>query len=474
MSKFSGRIRRPLAVVFLSSVLLSCGGALVTAGISGTGIVVGVLTGFGSIYVNGVEYDIESATFDIDGVQYDSAAEAQQNMALGMVVRLEAKDQRDGTGIAYRVVYDDSVEGPIEQAPTQVNGDPNRLSFTVLSREVQVDAVGTTFDGIDFADLDQAVVVEVSGFTDGDGVIHATRVEGKGQVVPGTTTVELHGRVATLASDSFMLDGVLVHFDGQTRFEDMQPGDLANGLRVEVKGVYQSDGSVSARKIEGETDDDNEVPTSGGTVELQGIVYGFVSVSEFRLGDVTVDASALDASVTARLANGVQVEIKGQMDNGTLIAESIKYRGAEAELKADVMDVNPNASTITVSLGAGNELTLQVTAESLLKDDRDGSGDAALTLADLAAESPPLAAELSMRQQGGDWLLVVLKLKNGIDKYEVEGTLEAVDSDTVTLFGLILPLDPSVSVPVGLQAGDTIEAKDTDKDGDIDEIEADD
>ncbi len=55
-----------LATVLCSSLLVSCGD-LTTAGIGGTGITSGEITGFGSIFVNGVEFNTDNSHFEVDG-----------------------------------------------------------------------------------------------------------------------------------------------------------------------------------------------------------------------------------------------------------------------------------------------------------------------------------------------------------------------------------------------------------------------
>ncbi len=481
----TSRLRKLAVVSAISMASISCDPASQSlAWITGTGIVQGVLTGFGSIYVNGVEYEIDSAEFDIDGqTDFASAAEAQQNLAIGMVVRLEATDNGDGTGTAVRVVYDDSVEGPIMNIVAGT--DPNRVQFTVLGQSVIADQFDTNFEGMGFADLAVDMVVEVSGFIDGDGNILATRIEMKSDVyVPGMTEVELRGEVANLQPDRFTLGSTTVIFDSATRFEDMQSADLAEGVHVEVKGVYQNDGSILASKIESEDDDREEVSGSEGKVELQGVVYNFVSAADFYLNGVPVDGSALAEAERNALANGVEVEIKGSMENGVLIAESVEFRGSEAEMKARIVSIDEAASTIAVNFADNGEtLQVKITAVSQLRDERMGAADEALNLAQLAAAinaGSPIEASLSLRKEDAEWMLVNLKLKDSVDKYEVEGIVESVDATgmTLTLFGMSLPLDGiDPAFLAGLVAGTTkVELKDTDKDGDFDaaEIEDDD
>ncbi len=471
------------ALMGLSTVSCDPASQATLAWISGTGVVVGTITGFGSIYVNGVEYDVERAQFVIDGqTDFATATDAQRNLAVGMVVRLEATDNGDGTGIAARVIYDDAVEGPIESAPQAVNGAPNRITFTVLGRRIVADAVDTVFDGVGFDLLAKDMVVEVSGYIDDSGAILATHVGYKGMFTPGQTRVELHGIVSSLGQSSFMLGGTLVEYGDKTRFYDMKADQLAEGLPVEVAGVYQPGGNILASRIESEEDDRREVVDTDKSVELQGIVYGFVSPSEFRVDDIRVDASGLSSTQTSALSDGVQVEIKGHMKQGVLVAESIKYRGSEAQIKARLSQVNTGDSTVTVDFGSsGPGLVLTVTAETLIKDDRMGKEDASLDLVQLAnaVGNGALSSELSIRSQdGGGWSLVSLKLKDDSTEYEVEGVLEGVDTTSVpaslNMFGLVLPLDSTFDLSVfsngSISVGDRVNVKDTDRNGAFDWI----
>ena len=57
-----------------SSLLIACGegsdSSDQTAGIGGTGIVAGKITGFGSIHVNGGKFDIDTSAFLVDGKSF--------------------------------------------------------------------------------------------------------------------------------------------------------------------------------------------------------------------------------------------------------------------------------------------------------------------------------------------------------------------------------------------------------------------
>ena len=106
---------------------------------------VGMITGFGSVYVNGVEYDTNGASYDVD----DASASDDSALAVGMVVKVQGSVNADGrTGSANSVSYDDEVEGLVEDLATDA-ADPSIKTFTVMNTMVRVHQNSTNFDGED-------------------------------------------------------------------------------------------------------------------------------------------------------------------------------------------------------------------------------------------------------------------------------------------------------------------------------------
>ena len=139
-----------------------------TGGITGSGVAVGPITGFGSVIVNGVTYDTSSATFTKDG-----QPATQDDFSVGQVVVVKGSVDDDGTNAtADSVEFDDVVEGPVSSHNTTTG------EFVVLGQTVRIVAT-TSFDDTPAcpADLTQAIAVEVSGLADANGVIEATRIE---------------------------------------------------------------------------------------------------------------------------------------------------------------------------------------------------------------------------------------------------------------------------------------------------------
>ena len=94
--------RRVAVGVFLLSTLC-CAGGTDTAdngGMSGTGISQGTIDSFGSIFVNGVEWEIDAASIEVD-----DATAAELDLRVGMVVTVRGDlDSAGTTGTATDVV----------------------------------------------------------------------------------------------------------------------------------------------------------------------------------------------------------------------------------------------------------------------------------------------------------------------------------------------------------------------------------
>lgn len=461
------KFRRIFITAFLSISILSCGGesTLMTAGISGTGIVLGVITGFGSIFVNGVEYDIDQADIDVDS---EPSINPQDKLAIGMVVRLSANDNEDGvTGQAVSVVYDDAIEGPVSEvfAPSTVNA--NQRQFTILGQTVLIDSTTTTFyaqgngsgNGVangaifSFDTIAVGDVIEVSGFADSDNqMIIATRVEKKvssGQNIP----VELHGVIENLdlqVNQSFVLAGVTVDISSITAADltDLADG-LKNGQHVEVNGVYISDTSIRADQIEGEDDDIAELYDAKGTLSLQGVVTTYTSPTAFKLNGIQVDASSIASAITMQIKAGIQIQVKGQYSAGVLTADKLELRSGEAEFYATISSIDDIASKRIEISYPDPDLALTVSLlfdqQSQLVDD-SSHHSRALTLAELEVG---MQVKVQVKKVGNDWVVVSLK-HDDLDKYKIRGYVTEIDlaAYTVVINGLTIALSDSASYEI--------------------------
>ncbi|MBW2230727.1 MAG: hypothetical protein JRG92_03635 [Deltaproteobacteria bacterium] len=357
---------------------LSCvegGDFAATGGMSGTGISQGSITAFGSIFVNGVEWELGGASIEIDG---DTSA-SETDLSLGMVVRIEGRRSSDGlSGNATTVSFDDSIEGPIENIQ---DGMPGIREFEILGVPVTIELGFTHFDdGATYEGLADDDVVEVSGFVDESGGIRATRVELKGTFLPGATEAELKGTITNLdlANKSFSLGPIFVRYvvsdppaEGDTEFEDLaDESELSDGLFVEVKGTLRRSDELDASRIERE--DGGLGAEDSDDVELEGIVTRVRSQIDFDVAGVRVDASSnptLDPPGLV-IVEGLQLEVEGSLSGGVLLADEIEREDEDDEdsvrIRAAVTSVDGAARTLVIL-----EILVRADGHTELRDERD-------------------------------------------------------------------------------------------------------
>lgn len=324
------------ALLVLVALAAGCIAGVQGGGISGTGSSQGPVTDFGSIYVTGIEWFLDDADVFLDGQPAPESA-----LGLGMVVTVVGDIAADGrTGRASRVDFDDSVEGPIVATPVSLPSGAER-SLRVLDDDVIVHVSETVFaGGATFAGLAQDDVIEVSGLRDAEGVVRATRVEGRGTFVPGVSRVEVHGVVQALqknidGSGIFDLGTLTVRYTASTDFDDVNRGSLAEGMFVEVEGTIGQTGELDASEIERESDD--FVADDRDDALLDGFVSGFSSLLQpFVVSGHTVDATSATLVPTGlQLQNGLRVAIEGSLQGGVLRADRVRVQQDSGDFTCD-------------------------------------------------------------------------------------------------------------------------------------------
>ena len=141
-------------------------------GIGGTGIgstgIVGTITGFGSIIVNGLELEFNTST----AVVSDGRPASLQDLRIGQVVQGVARTQ-GGKLTLDTLDIQHAVTGPISVI------DQNTQTMTVLGQRVRLNLGGDKAAADAFKTLQAGDVVSISGQRLADGTIIATRVDQK-------------------------------------------------------------------------------------------------------------------------------------------------------------------------------------------------------------------------------------------------------------------------------------------------------
>ena len=456
-------------LVICSSMLVACGGGdtETTAGIGGTGIVYGKITGFGSVHVNGGKFEIDTSTFIVDGNVLVGQA-GQDQLAAGMVVQLSV-ETLDGefTNTALKVVYDDETEGPIETVPLpDLSG--NKKTFTILGNNFTVDQTTTIFSGTCFEGpgcIGKDDVVEISGFRTSATDVVATYVEKK----PATTEVEFKGNVSTpITLTTFMLGSVTVTFDPT----DLPSSGavLTDGQAVEVKGTYLAVNSVDANDIEFEQEDFGD---DVDDIDLQGIVLVYTGVNNFFIGSQHVDASTADFSPTSLKGMnllGMNIEVEGEIVDGTLIADEAEARDGDTKLRSvisEVVDtVDDQFFKVSYPVAAmPNEVTVRIDGQTLFEDETNTPPSTVPFSLD------DLMATYYVRIEGqeisnNEVLATVVKRTDPDSERKLEGEVDAYDPDiSITILGIEYGLNEFTEYEPGspiILVGDFIELEDDD------------
>jgi hypothetical protein len=373
----------PLALLVVTLALGSCGGGV---GSGGTGAPVqasgsGIVTGFGSVYIDGERYDDRDAMVETEvapGVFANAA------LALGQSVEFGLADE----GVAATIAVEPRLVAPVDAVQNgtlRVLGQTVRLNADAAQGPVTV-IIGGVVSAGDWA--------EVHGFARDDGSLQATRVERLAQPAAqqraagraaaldaggtvftlGALTVDaagaalrprgavlaegvpvvvfgervgerlratqvrvlervstavldarIAGRIDNLDGDDFIVSGVRVRAaDAEVRPADAR---LANGQYVRVRGHYSAPDVLVARRI----DVRGGPAAEPAPVEMAGTLFDVdAAAGTARLRDTAVlTAGARLQGCGNALSEGGYVELSGRIDGARVIAETIRCHAAE-------------------------------------------------------------------------------------------------------------------------------------------------
>ncbi|RDH85721.1 MAG: hypothetical protein DIZ80_01990 [endosymbiont of Galathealinum brachiosum] len=415
------------------AILTACSGGGGLAGIGGSGFISsGTVTGFGSVFINGVEYETVSSTFDVDDVEG-----TQDDLRIGMVVQVQGSINSDGvTGTATHIQYADDLQGPVSNIITSADFK----TLTVLGKTVIVSATGSAFEGLNFSydSVAQNNVIEVSGFYDELGHLQASYVELKSVTFDSSNVFEVKGVISNLSGTTFEVQGITVDASSAS-ITDLSNG-LQNDLLVEVKGFYNSGTfTINATEVEAE---DNELSEDGNKVEIEGFITRYVSNGDFDVNGYAVNANnAILTPVTLELKVGVKVEAEGVISNGVLNANEVEARGGNAEVSGIVQSANLDNNTFTVELHSSlSPVTVQLSTSTLMED--EVGDDDQLSLLELRDEG----GFVSVRGFEGDTSASTInatrvKRESEVKDVELQGIVTAQETDvSITVLGVVFPV----------------------------------
>lgn len=323
------------AVPFL--LLSGCGGSgsSSTPGSASTTVSKGVITGFGSVFVNGVEYKTANSKLhkpdssSTPSTLGSSETEIQNHLKIGMLVTI--KGSSDGTsGQASEIEFKDNMEGLVTAATA--------TTLTVMGITVNVDSstklYGSSGSGTTLASITPGTTwVEISGVPDNTGAFNATYIELKSSA---GTEQELKGYIVASTAGSFDL-GLATGIKSVTINAPL-PAGIAVGNYVEVK--FDAAGNFIKVEVE-----DDQVKADENTAKAE--AEGYISAISGDTITISVNGTAqtvnltattayffksangaLTAAVRTDLAVGKKVSAEGPLSAGVITATKIKIKAS--------------------------------------------------------------------------------------------------------------------------------------------------
>lgn len=282
------------------------------SGVGGTGII-GIITGFASICVNGLEVHYDKQTIvDVDGVS--SSVEA---LNIGQLVAIESINKANQLR-AQRVSVSHIMVGKIEkvdaaQNTVQLMGQTINLSNNTIGR----------------ADLKPNQIVKISGLaaanTSANNAIQALRIDIASANTPSS--------IAGIVDQAGKINGV----------------SIANANQIRTGRIVQVSGSWDGHALHADYIDDSatqRVLRNAENVVIQGISTAARQQFSMQNQAINIDANT---KISGKNANENQtVIVRGKLDRaGKITARSIEYSNENKLLERGGGKHRPNASEKT-------------------------------------------------------------------------------------------------------------------------------
>ena len=433
MNKIGIKIVPSILLAATAALVVACGGG--GSGMSGTStamgtapvMATGTITGFGSVYVNGVHFQTTRAT-----IRKNGQVVAQSALKVGEIAHVKGSENvSNGTGNADSVDVEENVVGPIATMDTAHN------TLTVLGQTVKIDA-GTSFSSdvqpADITGLKASDFVEVSGMTAADGTITATRIERDASA----GTLQVLGTVASVdtAAHTLMINALIVNYSAAnlTGFTSGQP---ANGDLAEVHGTTfdSATTTLTATSVDKQMSDAQQEAGDHGEMEREGLITRFASATDFDVAGepvTTTAATVYHNGTAADLALNVKVEVEGSLNSSNVqVADVVSFdRNGGVELQSNVTAVDTTAGTLTV-------LGVQITVTSTTRfEDKSSAQVEMFNLSNVSVGDTVNVHGFESPAGSGKLVATRLERQPPSTEVEVSGPFTAGTSPQFSTFGI--------------------------------------
>ena len=384
----------------------------------------GEIDHFGSIFMNGKEYETGEDFTDVQGDDNPSLSDLQE----GMEVEIYGGFDDNGNLTAGVIRVEEALKGPVDVAY-----DAAAMSFGAMGQTVSVDAT-TVVDNngvlngtlASLGNLDAGTDnVEVHGDVLPGGIILASFIE---QKFPPFTH-KVRGFVSNLGANSFELANLTVNFTLAIVDDDLE---LANDVLVEVKSASPpTGGAITASSIEGDELELGNV-VEGAEIEVEGFVTGKAG-NQFMVGGATfilTSSTEFLGGLEMDLVDGAFVEAEGHTSaTGPIPADKVKFKGT-VELAGNIASFDP----LTIEGLGGIEVEINPALTDLEEDIQPTLGNHVKIRGRILTETASTVTVLALRVEAEDQPDDDVVLQGMVDTVDMPGG----GAEGLTILGIVV------------------------------------
>ena len=289
----------------------------------------GIVNGFNSVIINGIELASDNTTVLVDG-----QPATPMDLSPGQFIRL----REDTNGAAEHIEMDTAVRGNITFA------DPTGGELRILEQTIYLDG-RTVLEGIALNELAAGTHVAVNGIRDEDDMLRAAWIG-----PAGANDLLLRGEVEDLDIGAALatVGGQAIDFSA-AQLNGFPTGMPELGQQVLVRGQDLSSGALIADSISGSN---ASYPIVGENVSLEAFVTAS-GISQFTMGETTVNMHSetiVDHGSVNDLVPGARIVVDGYQSSPTTVEAdrvTIKYH-ADTIVAGEIKGINVAAGTLSV------------------------------------------------------------------------------------------------------------------------------
>jgi hypothetical protein len=307
-------------------------------------------------------------------------------------------------------------------------------------------------------------IVEVSGYSSGDGSVWATRVELKQIAHADGDEIEVKGVISGLTDSTFYIGDMQIDYTNAVLDDDLSLG-LSDGMLVEVQSELGIENSVliaseiELKNVTGKKqhnyDDDDE------KVEVEGLITAVTDSAHLEINGapVVLDANTffIHGDATTAVA-GLKVKVVGVIDaEGNLIAEKVVYKPT-GDIKLTGQITAVDVATNSVEMFGR---TILLDNYTMVKDNKNENGQAPVKY-NFGADDLVVGDWLKVKAyENADGGLTAIKMMrknyNADHESKIVGYVDAVDPLTYQLTLSGITINYSIFPNFNAQVGDKVE-----------------